>query len=446
MSLPFLRLAPALCCLALFSPALAQIPTTFRWSFGGSTQPQQSLQECQKYQITIQSQDGGSSSQAGVPPYYMLALEPSGIPTTSLIGSDPSNLWWQANHQNGRQLMLAVVDSKNNTGGVAQSMYTVTAGSDTSCLSNIPSSGAAIQPNVSTTLNTCDAWGLTLSGGKTPYTVVIAQVQSNTLTVVTMDKDNDLLTYVNRGTPGAPIMAAIYDATGEWGTSTPALQTKGQIQQDCGGMETEQGSTDSTNETPISVATIVRAIPTGTSVGPPSSSSSTPASHQTQQPANLSQGSHVSTGLIAGVALGVGIPVLFGVAGLIGWYCIRRRRRRDAAVYSSRPDMFQAPHSPAVGYIDGVAATPFAPNRHSSSHYRSTTPTMSSDVGTSDAGPARAGYATSGGSSALSAQSAQSEKMRRMQERRAEPEEVVVQHQDSGVVITELPPPYIGGS
>lgn len=36
----------------------------------------------------------------------MLALEPSGIPTTSLIGSDPSNLWWQANHQNGQQSMI----------------------------------------------------------------------------------------------------------------------------------------------------------------------------------------------------------------------------------------------------------------------------------------------------------------------------------------------------
>lgn len=76
---------------------------------------------------------------------------------------------------------------------------------------------------MSTTLNTCDAWGLTLSGGKTPYTVVIAQVQSNTLTVVTMDKDNDLLTYVNRGTPGAPIMGQYFETARHMSAANPVL-------------------------------------------------------------------------------------------------------------------------------------------------------------------------------------------------------------------------------
>ena len=80
------------------------------------------------------------------------------------------------------------------------------AGSDTSCLSNIPSSATTIFSNVSDTLTTCQPWGLTISGGQKPYTVVLSQVAAQTITVVTMNQDDDLLTYINRATPGQPLM------------------------------------------------------------------------------------------------------------------------------------------------------------------------------------------------------------------------------------------------
>ena len=81
----------------------------------------------------------------GSAPYYMIALEAGGIPTTTEIGSDPSNLLWTVDHKQGTWsclyarralllklesfigavLMLTVADSKNQIGGFPNTQYTI---------------------------------------------------------------------------------------------------------------------------------------------------------------------------------------------------------------------------------------------------------------------------------------------------------------------------------
>lgn len=61
------------------------------------------LTQCQTYPITLSPNSG--STAVGVAPYYLIAFEPNGIPTTTMVGSDPNNLMWTANHKQGSLCM-----------------------------------------------------------------------------------------------------------------------------------------------------------------------------------------------------------------------------------------------------------------------------------------------------------------------------------------------------
>ncbi|KIP02077.1 hypothetical protein PHLGIDRAFT_60745, partial [Phlebiopsis gigantea 11061_1 CR5-6] len=113
-----------------------------------------------------------------VPPYYLIAFEVGGVPTTTNLGSDASNLSWKNTHKR--------------------------AGSDTSCLpSSIDTSKiASINPNVTDTLSTCEEWGLTITGGQKPYTVVLSALNSPIITNITMGAKDNILTWPNRADPG----------------------------------------------------------------------------------------------------------------------------------------------------------------------------------------------------------------------------------------------------
>ena len=81
-----------------------------------------------------------------VPPFYLYAFEVGGVPTVTLVGSDLTNMLWTAAHKRGRdfhiqkhriyvnisicafsgaQLMLTMMDSQNNTGGVLPNLFTI---------------------------------------------------------------------------------------------------------------------------------------------------------------------------------------------------------------------------------------------------------------------------------------------------------------------------------
>lgn len=82
-------------------------------------------------------------------------------------------------------------------------------GSDTSCIptsASKPPTIAQITPNVTDKLETCQQWGLTVSGGQKPYQVVISALNSPLITNITLGPNDDVLTYINRGTPNEALM------------------------------------------------------------------------------------------------------------------------------------------------------------------------------------------------------------------------------------------------
>jgi hypothetical protein len=67
----------------------------------------------------------------------------------------------------------------------------------------LPDNLPRIAANVSeTTLNTCQEWGMTISGGLPPYSVQIIAEDSPVYTNVTAPDLSDRFTYANRADPG----------------------------------------------------------------------------------------------------------------------------------------------------------------------------------------------------------------------------------------------------
>ena len=83
-------------------------------------------------------------TKVGTPPYSMYAFEPGGVPRVQEIGSNPASLSWTVDHLPGRscaltkrgmwlireltlgtKLLLVVLNSQNNTGGIPRQMYEV---------------------------------------------------------------------------------------------------------------------------------------------------------------------------------------------------------------------------------------------------------------------------------------------------------------------------------
>ncbi|KAI0819765.1 hypothetical protein BC628DRAFT_964066 [Trametes gibbosa] len=278
-------------------PAQAQSVHGFNWGF--STQSTSSnIVECQTSPVRLIPLDGTSS--LGVPPYYMLAIEVQGTTTLTSIGNDPTQLLWQNTHRTNAQLLLTVMDSNGSTAGFPPSFFNVIAasdGKDTSCLIPDPTpSTPRITPNVSTELQTCQPWGLTITGGTKPYSVTLGQLNSGVITNVTMGPLDDVLTYINRAAPNEPLIAAVVDATGQWGVSTIAVNTAGSTDADCPGLNT---------------------------------SSKTKAQIQAEQvaaaAAQASAAKSHSTTIALAILFGVVVPVLI-VAGVGFWWWRRRRR------------------------------------------------------------------------------------------------------------------------
>ncbi|KAI0340989.1 hypothetical protein BDW22DRAFT_373449 [Trametopsis cervina] len=210
---------------------------TFQWTFADNFLSTQ-ITECQTLKLTTEPLNTSSTS-SGIPPFYMIAFEVEGIPTTTLIGSDPNNLSWQNVHRRGSSLMFTIVDSHGNVGGIPQSLYTVTAGSDTSCLPTStpdPSSLPLIKPNITDKIQTCQPWGLTVTGGKKPYQVVLSALDSQVITNVTMGLQDDVFTFIDRADPNKRLMASVLDADGHWGVSSPTILPYGSSDVDCVGL------------------------------------------------------------------------------------------------------------------------------------------------------------------------------------------------------------------
>lgn len=118
------------------------------------------------------------------------------------------------------------MDGEGNTGGFANSFFDVvgmlslfarpsssdvgtavrSAGASTSCQPPAPKDPPVVHSNVTTAINTCDPWGLTVTGGVKPYNISLAAIRAPVVTNVTMGPGDDVLVYVDRADPGSQIL------------------------------------------------------------------------------------------------------------------------------------------------------------------------------------------------------------------------------------------------
>ncbi|KAL7278105.1 hypothetical protein ACG7TL_008076 [Trametes sanguinea] len=270
----------------------------FNWAFDFQSL---NIQECQTSTVQLKPLNT-SSSFVGIPPYYMLALEVAGISSKTFIGNDSTQLSWQNTHHQGAQLLLTVVDSTGSTAGFPSHFYSVigaSPGSDTSCLAPGPTSSTPrITPNVTSSLETCEPWGLTITGGVKPYNITFGQIASGVITEEQMGPVDDVYTYINRADPNLPLMAAVTDATGQWGVSTVAVDTTGSSDTTCGSLVSVSGTTLQ-----------VKAQAAAASAA-----------------AHSAAGKADTTRIALGITFGLVVPLLAG--GLFGLWWWRRRKRQ----------------------------------------------------------------------------------------------------------------------
>jgi hypothetical protein len=218
----------------------------FAWEFGGNF-VSTSLSECQSLSLVVSSFHNDDVT-FGTPPYYMMAMEVGGIPTTDFVGADRSALNWVVNHAAGTTLMLSMVDSNGSAGGVAPNLYTVIAGDNSSCLPPAPTSDFQVTSNVTTTLTTCQPWGLTISGGTQPYSVTLAALDSPIITNVTLGPLDDSFTFIDRADPNTQLIAAISDSNGNFARGTPLVNTQGSSDVSCTGLVSSSGNATAIKE------------------------------------------------------------------------------------------------------------------------------------------------------------------------------------------------------
>ncbi|CAK5284514.1 unnamed protein product [Mycena citricolor] len=302
--------------------AFDQSRPIFQWGFTQTSQQalSSSLPSCHTFPIVVTP-----LQTAGVPPFYMMAFAVGGAPVTSLIGSNPRALEWTVQHSIGSELLLQVVDSQGTSGGVDNRLYTVignAAGTSTQCVPT-PTSDFIVSSNVTSVLETCQPWGLSIQGGTPPYNVTLAALNAPEVTNVTLGADDDLFTYINRAESGTRMIAAVSDLSGRWASGSPFISTQGSSNVTCPGLE----STSSMGNNTMSLFTPTAAPPVNTH---PSS----PADEVTK----------IQVGLIAG-ATGAVILLLFALATFFARRRYIKRRQLRESIMGVRPFLDHGPAS-----------------------------------------------------------------------------------------------------
>ncbi|KAF5378925.1 hypothetical protein D9757_008740 [Collybiopsis confluens] len=229
--------------LGLTRTAYAQMPpdqNLFQWKFANNFLSY-SLPSCQTFGIIVEPVNATNLTQA-FPPFYMLAWEIGGTPRTTLLGTDNSSLSWQVDHPVGTSLMLNVVDSRGNGGGITPQAFTVLTGQSTQCITRGNDTSFTVTANVTESLETCQPWGLRIKGGIPPYNISFAQFSSPIVTNVTVQSPSDAFTFINRATAGFTLLAAVSDITGRYAFGTPTVMPTGSYDVTCAGLNSAAGN------------------------------------------------------------------------------------------------------------------------------------------------------------------------------------------------------------
>ncbi|KAI0791462.1 hypothetical protein BC629DRAFT_1509716 [Irpex lacteus] len=403
-----------------YTLALAsQSESPFQWGFNDqSVVSTFSFSECQQLPLLIVPLNT-TPTYYGIPPYYLFAFEPGGIPSVSMIGTDPKNLSWQNTHQRGASLMIMVQDSQKSTGGIDTRLYNVTAGSNTTCLSSITAAQLqaipSITPNATGKIETCQPWGLTIAGGEQPYTVVLTALDSSSVTNTSVNSND--YTYVNEVAPSELFMGE----NGKWGVSSPLVVSDGPNRTDCSSAST-----------------------------PTTSSSSAPSQHE---PTTLPQKhDHSNTPLIAGIsAAGVVAVLLLSGAMQRGTWDTDRTHAPDPWPPSQPvidPDMHEDAYKPRPLLASSFSSQPvYSPGiLHREIEQAQTAPatTISEPASPAPSAPLTARERKILEARAPSSSSLPSTSLVDVTHNPDTPHEIFFQHRDGGdaSIVHELPPPY----
>ncbi|KAE9399681.1 hypothetical protein BT96DRAFT_1101665 [Gymnopus androsaceus JB14] len=216
----------------LYTTVNGQIPpdtNLFQWKFSNNFLSTE-LPSCDTLPVIVSAVNVTNQTH-GVPPFYMIAWEIGGTPSSSLLGLDESTT-----------LMLNVVDSQGNGGGIPPQPFTVQPGQTTECVVSGNSTDFTVSANISDTVNTCQPWGIRIQGGIPPYNISLAQSNSPVVTNVTIPNGLTAFTYINRATPGYLLLAAVSDVTGRYAFGTPTVNPTGSDDTSCVGLNSAAGN------------------------------------------------------------------------------------------------------------------------------------------------------------------------------------------------------------
>lgn len=322
------------CCLAQVS---AQ-QSSFQWGFNDWTST--TLPQCQPLALYVNDAIG---TVKAAPPYYLTVFEENGISTTSSVGSQIGSLSWTVNHLVGSRLVLTMFDSNGNSGGVLTEIYTVAGtktGTNASCIPSAASPAISVTSNATSKINTCDLVQFSISGGKKPYTVSIAETNSEVPFNNTMGSNDNTYSWVNNLTPGNQVIVSVFDFNGNYGQSSQLMALSGSSNTHCAIASSSSSSNNNTSNP-------------GNGNGKSGNSDQDNGGSGN----NSKQGSS-KTGIIAGVAIAAFFAIFFG---LIAWFFLRRRQRNQTGLRESRRG-WTIDRSDSVKFGGGRTRFPSDPN------------------------------------------------------------------------------------
>lgn len=201
---------------------LAEDSRSFSWDLTNHEfERVRSLTVCDGLHILLSSSSGNHYS-IGRSPYTLLAFEAGGALTATQIHEDGL---WQVKYPPGSQLLLALVDSFGNPGGVLPTVFTVASGSS-DCLPALPI--FAVAPTITTNLTRvepCDSWQMSISGGVPPYTIILASPGAPSLQDIAAPQESSLVSFINSDIAlRGPTIAAVRDSSGVFGRTTEFVE------------------------------------------------------------------------------------------------------------------------------------------------------------------------------------------------------------------------------
>lgn len=109
----------------------------------------------------------------------------------------------------GSELILVMFDVNGNSGGVLFDTYTVAGDKTAANASCITTSTPTltIKNNSTSKINTCDSVTFSISGGRKPYTVTVAETNSEITNNSTMGAKDNVYTWVNNLSPGNQVIS-----------------------------------------------------------------------------------------------------------------------------------------------------------------------------------------------------------------------------------------------